>query len=206
MECRKKIRLGVLVCLLFGSAAARAQQAVSPDILRYADTVFYNGKVLTVDEKFTVVQAVAVRDGKILAAGSNDRITKMAGPGTKKVDLQGKTLIPGLVEIHTGFFLTSGPGSPSGFNGATVDFATMQGGLDGIKKVADSKKPGEWVHIYCPNNSNIAQLNLEMLDKIVPNNPLLISPHSSNKAIINTQTLKLLPPHITGVPGYMTDK
>ncbi|MBI3941064.1 MAG: amidohydrolase family protein [Acidobacteria bacterium] len=197
--------LGAVVCFLSGFASVRAQD-LPPEVTRYADLIFHNGKVLTVDEKFTVAQAVAVRDSKIMAVGNNDRIIRMAGPSTKKVDLGGKTLIPGLVEIHTGFFLTAGPGSPRGFDGITVDFTTMQGGLDGIKKVADSKKPGEWVHIYCPNNSNIAQLTIEMMDKIVPNNPLLISPHSSNKAIINTQTLKLLPPFISSVPGYMTDK
>ncbi|MBI3941066.1 MAG: hypothetical protein HY315_09540, partial [Acidobacteria bacterium] len=206
MKGRKGILwAGAGVCFLLGLSVARAQQGLPPEVLQYADTVFYNGKVVTVDDKFSMAQAVAVRGDKIMAVGNDDRIGKMAGPNTKKVDLGGKTLIPGLVEIHTGFFLTAGPGSPQGFNGITVDFTTMQGGLDGIKKVADSKKPGEWVHIYCPNNSNIAQLTLETLDKIVPNNPLLISPHSSNKAIINTQTLKLLPPHITGVPGYMTD-
>ncbi|MBI3940511.1 MAG: amidohydrolase family protein [Acidobacteria bacterium] len=192
--------------LLSGWTSVRAQQNISPEIVSYAEWVFHNGKVLTVDEKFTVAEAVAVRQGKILAVGENNRILRMAGPATRKVDLQGKTLIPGLVELHTGFFLTQGPGSPRGFDGPTVEFTTLEKGLEGIKKVAETKKAGEWVHIYSPNNTNVVRLTLDTLDTIVPNNPLFISPHSSNKAIINSQTLKLLPESIKTTPGYMTDK
>jgi len=204
-------REGILwLVAIFGFLASfnvvGAQADLPPEVLAYADSIFHNGKVVTVDDRFTVARAVAVRDGKILSVGENDRILRMAGPATKKVDLQGRTMIPGLVGIHTSFFLTQGPGSPRGFRGAQVDFTTLEGGVEGIRKAAESKKPGEWVHIYCPNNTNIAKLRLEMLDEIVPNNPLMISPHSSNKAIINSQTLRLLPEWISSVPGYMTDE
>lgn len=187
-----------------------AQQDLPPELVAYPEWIFHNGKVVTVDEKSTVAQAVAVRDAKILAVGNNDRILKMAGSATRKVDLQGKTLIPGLVELHTGFFLTQGPGDPRGFargvDELSINFTSLSAGLEKIKKVADAKQPGEWVHIYSPNNTNVARLTLEMLDQIVPNNPLFISPHSSNKAIINSQTLRLLPESIKTTPGYMTGK
>ncbi|MBI3940379.1 MAG: amidohydrolase family protein [Acidobacteria bacterium] len=205
MICSRARILVLVAANLIAGATVVAQQDLPPEILVYPDLILHNGKVMTVDEKFSVAQAVAVLGGKIQAVGMNDRILKMAGPATKQLDLQGKSIIPGLVEVHTGFFLTQGPGSPSGFPGATVDFTTMEGGLEGIRKAAASKKPGEWVHIYCPNNSNIAKLTLETLDQVVPNNPLLMSPHSSNKSIINSQTLRLLPDSIRTTPGYMTD-
>ena len=89
----------VLVALSLLSFRARAQQSVPPEVLAYADMVFYNGPVLTVDDQFTIAEAIAVRDGKILAVGASDAILKLAGPKTLKVDLQRtKAVIPGVIK------------------------------------------------------------------------------------------------------------
>ncbi len=76
---------------LIGTAPAWAQ---SPD------TIMVNGKVLTVDSQFSVRQAIAIRDGKIAAAGSTADVQKLAGPATRVIDLQGRTVIPGLIDSH----------------------------------------------------------------------------------------------------------
>lgn len=65
-----------------------------------ADTVFTNGKVLTVDDKSTVAQAFAIKDGKYVFVGSNAQSAAYTGPSTKVVDLQGRTTIPGLADSH----------------------------------------------------------------------------------------------------------
>src|SRR5438094_1347621 len=62
--------------------------------------VLYNGKILTADDKFTIVQAVAIRDGKFLMIGKNDEVLALAGPNTKKIDLTGKTVTPGFYMHH----------------------------------------------------------------------------------------------------------
>jgi len=65
------------------------------------DTILYNGKIVTVDnhevnEKLgTITQAIAIREGKIVAVGSNDQIRRLAGPNTKSLDLKGRTVTPG---------------------------------------------------------------------------------------------------------------
>jgi len=79
-----------------------AQQNIPPLVLHYADTVLYNGKVLTADENFTTVEAVAIRDGKFLARGKTSDILALAGPNTRKIDLQGKTVTPGIMDLHGG--------------------------------------------------------------------------------------------------------
>ncbi len=56
----------VLFCML-GPVGAQSPGSPPPEVLAYADLVFYNGKILTADEQFTIVQAVAIRDGKFLA-------------------------------------------------------------------------------------------------------------------------------------------
>ncbi len=91
--------------LIFGSffGVARAQD-FPPEILGYADMVLYNGQVLAMDRDqppISVAQAVAIRDGLILAVGADDRILQMAGPNTVRVNLDGKAVIPGVVDTHS---------------------------------------------------------------------------------------------------------
>ena len=87
--------------LLLGLPGAAAQQ-VPAELIRYPEMIFFNGTVLTVDDQFTVAEAVAVRDGKFLAVGKTDTILRLAGPKTLKVDLERKqTVIPGVINTHS---------------------------------------------------------------------------------------------------------
>src|SRR5882724_5269361 len=65
-----------------------------------ADLILLNGKVVTVDANFGVVQAVAVRGEKIVAVGSDQEVLKFKGPNTKTLDAGGKTVLPGLYDSH----------------------------------------------------------------------------------------------------------
>jgi len=65
-----------------------------------ADTILVSGKVVTVDDKESVVEALAIREGRILATGTSAAMRKFAGPSTRTIDLQGRTVIPGLIDSH----------------------------------------------------------------------------------------------------------
>jgi predicted amidohydrolase YtcJ len=67
---------------------------------RPADSVFYNGKILTVDSNFRQVEAFAVNGSRIVAVGTNAEMLALAGDQTQKVDLQGKTVMPGIIDSH----------------------------------------------------------------------------------------------------------
>jgi predicted amidohydrolase YtcJ len=106
------------------------------------DTVLINGKILTVDAQFSIRQALAVRDGRILAVGTNTEARKAAGPGAKVIDLHGRTVIPGLIDSHmhairaASFFATevNWTGVPS-----------LAEALDRIRAAAAVRKPGDWL-------------------------------------------------------------
>jgi predicted amidohydrolase YtcJ len=86
----KSILLGLAGCLL-GSAAIAAD----------ADLILHNGKIVTVDARFSVRQAVAVRDGHIIAVGTDREVLAVErGPRTRVIDLAGKTVLPGLIDAH----------------------------------------------------------------------------------------------------------
>ncbi len=99
--------LGVLLATIFATAAAQSVRGnLPPEILQYADVVYVNAKIITLDESEmnsdpgTIAEAMAVRDEIIIAVGTDRQILAMAGPETRIVDLQGKTVLPGFVESH----------------------------------------------------------------------------------------------------------
>ncbi len=103
---RGTIWLSLMALVAAGNVAAQSASSLPPEILRYADTVYVNAKIITLDEHAvnpdpgSIVEAMAVRDELILALGATEDMLAMAGPATKIVDLKGKTVIPGFVESH----------------------------------------------------------------------------------------------------------
>jgi len=81
-------------------------QTYPSEVMRFADSVYVNATIVTLDDHEmnsnpgTIVQAMAIRDEMIMALGSTDEMMRMAGPNTEIIDLQGKTVLPGIVESH----------------------------------------------------------------------------------------------------------
>ena len=75
-------RILVFVLCIIGAFALYAQQT-TPDL------ILSNGKIITVDERFTIAQALAIKADRIIAVGTNSDITRLAGPATRRVDLRG---------------------------------------------------------------------------------------------------------------------
>ena len=93
----KKFVWLLLFCGVVGlSLSLQAQQTP-------ADLILTNGKIITVNDTFQIAQAVAVRGSRIVAVGSNADITRMAGPNTQRIDLRGKSMVPGFIDNHAHF-------------------------------------------------------------------------------------------------------
>jgi hypothetical protein len=101
---------GLVLCLVLATGLARVSaqdiSTLPPEIIRYADAVYINTTIMTLDDHDmnsnpgTIVQAMAVRDEVIIGLGTEQEMLRMAGPDTRVVDLQGKMVIPGIVESH----------------------------------------------------------------------------------------------------------
>ena len=91
--------VGALLAIAGAGAMIRAQQPAPPPSpeasARQADLVLSNGKIITVDERFTIAQAVAIRGDRIVAVGTNQEIARLAGPNTRRIDLGGRPSFPG---------------------------------------------------------------------------------------------------------------
>lgn len=105
------------------------------------DLVLLGGRVHTLDGHGTVAEAVAIRDGRVAAAGPDAEVARLAGPRTRVVRLGGRAVIPGLVDSHCHF-------ENLGMDGHTVSFAgvrTLAAALDRIAALAAERAPGAWV-------------------------------------------------------------
>ena len=80
-----------------------APEAPAPDGPPPADQVLMNGKILTVDADFSVAQAVAIQGDRIVAVGTDESLAAYVGDATEVLDLEGRTVVPGLIDNHMHF-------------------------------------------------------------------------------------------------------
>ena len=140
-----------------------------------ADTILINGKILTVDDRDSVREALAVYDGKILAVGTTADIRKTANAKTRVIDLQGRTVIPGLIDSHQ-HAIRAGLTFTTEVN--WVGVPSLAEALDRIRQRAAAAKAGTWIIVGGGWTSNQfkerrrpTQAELEMA---APNNPVYI--------------------------------
>src|SRR5215475_11504348 len=129
-----KTTIALLLALAAGSlSAAHAQDA---------DTVLLNGKIITLDDAAPIAEALAVRDGKIVAVGRSADIRALAGSGTRVVDLAGGTVIPGLIDSHMHAIRAAL------FYATEVNWIgtkSIPEAMERIKAAAQRAKPNQWI-------------------------------------------------------------
>src|SRR3954468_21643947 len=177
------------------SVQARAQRggtAQAPP----ADLVLTNGHIVTVEDARPEVEAIAVSGDRIMALGSAAEIKPMIGPNTKVVDLNGQLAIPGFIESHGHF---------TGVGGAQLQLNLMnvQSWDEIVRMVADAvtrARPGQWIYgrgWHQEKWTSRPVPNVEgfpthaSLDKVSPNNPVLLVHASGHAAFANGKAMEL---------------
>jgi predicted amidohydrolase YtcJ len=130
---------------LVGRRPARAQSTVArppaAPLVRPADMILKNGRIVTVDAAFTVAQSIAIAGDRIIAVGADAVTAAHGGPATRVVDLKGKTVVPGLIDGHAHMDREALRNVfPS--LGRVRSIGDIQ---DRIAELARGKQPGEWI-------------------------------------------------------------
>jgi predicted amidohydrolase YtcJ len=153
-----------------------------------ADLVLYHGKIVTVDPSFRITEALAVRGGRILATGSDREVLKLAGPATEKLDLKGRTVLPGLMDSH----VHAPAASMFEFDHPVPAMETIQDVLDYVRTRAGVLKPGEWIvvsQVFITRLKEQRYPTRQELDRAAPHHPVVF--RTGPDAALNSLALKL---------------
>lgn len=154
-----------------------------------ADLAFINGKVITLNDDNDIQEAVSVKDGKILRVGKDPFIEETIGNRTKVVNLDGKTLLPGLIDSHM---------HPGGSWGAYLvrgvacgpDFESVEEMLQAVEEKVDETPEGNWILGYRMDDVKMGRYpTLEELDEVAPDNPLYIQRRDGHNGVAKHSSL-----------------
>lgn len=154
-----------------------------------ADLILVNGVILTVDAQDSIARALAVRDGRIVAVGTDDEIRRLAGERTEIVDLAGRTATPGLIDTH----LHVSPPSDQ-LDLSDPDIRTIADLRERLRAEVARHQPGEWVRGRGWDEGKLAEsrfLRASDLDAVSPGNPVWLTHTTGHYGVANSLALKL---------------
>ncbi len=138
------------------------------------DTLLFNGKIITVDDRFSIVQALAIQDQRVVATGSSANMRKLAGANTRLIDLKGRTVIPGLIDNHS-HWIRAAEHDELRFDGVTSRERALQLLVARVR----TARPGEWVTVLGgwseeQFTDDARGFSLAELDKLAPETPVAL--------------------------------
>jgi predicted amidohydrolase YtcJ len=180
---------------LFGRAAALAalsmvnRRALAALAQERPELILRNAAVLTVDPRQPSAEAVAIAGDRILAVGSNDEIDALAGPATKKLDLAGRTVVPGFIDGH----------SHPAYSGRRhlrfidCDLRSIAAIQEAVRERAANTPPGEWVVGFKYDDTKTTErrfITREDLDAAAPHHPVYIAHRGGHTGYVNSLALQ----------------
>ena len=169
------------------------QSAARPAPEVTADTIYQNGRIYTVNDSQPWAEAVAIRDGRFIAAGSNAEVTRYAGPETTLVDLEGQFVMPGLIDTHTHPFVDG----LKELGDLSFDFSDRTASLEEMQRqiaaYAEANPDREWIFggmwpkgVF-PGENAMRQ----DLDAILPDRPICLMDQGGHAYWCNTRALEI---------------
>jgi predicted amidohydrolase YtcJ len=186
-DVRRRTLLGMAAAVaavgLAAGGSAVAQKSGGPDI------VLVNGRIATVDDQFRFVQALAITGERITAAGSNGDIRRLAAPATRIIDLEGRTVIPGLIDNHS-HWIRAAEHNELRFDGITSRRQALKLLADRVR----ATPPGEWIAVLGGWSEEqfldeARGFPTAEIDAIAPNHPVVLQ-SVYNHSYLNTAALR----------------
>ncbi|MFL6799005.1 MAG: amidohydrolase [Xanthobacteraceae bacterium] len=146
----------------------------NPGFSQPASIILINGKIVTVDDQFRVAQALAIQDGRVVKVGSSADIEALKGPGTRVIDLAGRTVLPGLIDNHA-HWIRAAEHDELRFDGIT----SREQALALLAERIGKTPRGRWVVVLGgwseeQFTDDPKGFSREELDGIAPNHPVVL--------------------------------
>ncbi len=185
---RRLVGAGILVAV---AVAAVWSGGARPQAQTPVDTILVNGKVITVDPRDQIAQAVAISGGRIVAVGTTADIKARAGSATQVIDLGGRAMTPGLIDTHVHFTEVDALFS---IDLSDLAIANMNDVASRVAAQVAKTKPGEWVLGDGWDEGKLAErrhITAADLDKVSPNNPVWLGNTTGHYGVGNSYALKI---------------
>jgi predicted amidohydrolase YtcJ len=161
-----------------------------------SDMIYLGGDIITMDENNPMAEAVAVKDGLILAVGPKDDVLKTKGAATQIVNLGGKTMLPGFIDGHSHFFQAAMIADYANVSAPPVGTASSIAGIIAVLKehvAQQALKPGEWLIGYGYDGSALTDgrdATRDDFDPYFPDNPMVLVHVSGHGCVLNSAGFK----------------
>jgi predicted amidohydrolase YtcJ len=176
-------RILLLAGLLMGIIDV-ARAATPPQL------ILFHGRILTVDSRDSIFQALAIRDGKIIAVGTDKEIMRLAGAATQRIDLHGRTATPGLIDSHAHI---ADAGVEQLYHVHLSDAATVAEVVRRVQAGLAALKPGEWLQGDGWDEGKLEErryVTAADLDRVSPQNPLWLMQTTGHYGVANSAALR----------------
>jgi predicted amidohydrolase YtcJ len=192
------VKLSLLIVLMLVLQACNDNpqlqtKSVDQQALDLAATIYTNGDIVTMDAKRPSAQAVAIRDGKIIAVGNRNEVQAQAGNNTQLIDLNGGTLMPGFIDAHGHITYTALNLAAANVSSPPVGTAnTVADVVELLKVHAANTEPESWVIGWGYDDSLLAEKRHPTradLDQVSTTRPVAIRHVSGHFVSCNTQCL-----------------
>jgi len=183
--------------VLGGAAAAISAwpaRSVAISDPRSADSIVRNAKVYTMETSAPTAQAFAVRNGRIIAVGSNDAISALGGKGTEIFDARGMTVVPGFIDCHLHPVGESLLYDVLVGNPYDVEFVTIDSIINKLKERAAKTPPGEWVQGMFYDDTKVKDgrpLKRADLDRVSTMHPVAVTHRGGHTIFVNSKAFEL---------------
>lgn len=157
-----------------------------------ADLIFTNGRVHLVDDRNREAEALAVSGDRILHTGSDAEISALAGPGTRRVDLAGRSLLPGFIDAHCHFVWLGS--AQAGIDCKAQGMGSIAALVEAVRVRAAAASPGVWIRGAGYDQMKLAERrhpNRFDLDAVSPNNPVILTRTCGHICAANSRALEL---------------
>ena len=184
----------IVIVLTFLTAIGCAEKQA----LVAADTIYFNGNIITLDGNELLAEAIAIKDGKILAVGDNDIMVSLSNEATRQVDLEGKTMLPGFVDGHSHLSgvaiqaVTANLLPPP--DGPGQNIAALQRALRDFMATSEMVKQHSVVIGFNYDDSQLEEgrhPNRHELDVVSTEMPIMITHQSGHIGVYNSKALEM---------------
>ena len=172
-----------------------------------AEIVIKNANVITIDPRMPRAGAIAISGGRIAGVGSNQDMEGLTGPGTRILDVGGRTVLPGFIDAHT-HVMSSGVRHVTQADCAKPSIAAIQ---DALREQASKKRPGEWVQGFNFDDTKTSEnrfLNRTDLDAVSREHPIFVAHRAGLVYYFNSKALEArrIQPGYTAAAGGLPGK